>query len=113
MRIVNSDEFSLLDPLQTPVDHRHLLSGSFDDQGNIFASLNILGRIALVNTQLIGVLNQLGRISTSLVSYEKTLARRQRSQHFKRLAEESSAFRAATESQSLDSPLLPPSRFEP
>ena len=102
MRILTYEEFLLSDPISNPVDHRPLLSKSFEQPRDTFASLSILAKIASANLRLIDVLSQLGRMSSSLASYEKTCARRQRSQHFKALAE-SSAYHAATASRSSDS----------
>lgn len=115
MRILNYDEFLQLDPLPLAIDPRPLLSGSSESQGNIFASLNILGKVTLVNARLIGVLTQLGQISSSLASYDRSLTRRMRYERLKqqsREAEECLASHADTESQSLLSPSPPTSDFE-
>ena len=114
MRILSSSEFLLSDPLplEVPTDPRHLLSGCLEDRETICASLSILAKITSANVRLIGVLSQLERISSSLVSYERSLARRQRLLDLKLRAEESLAYLAAMESPSSGSPSPPASVSE-
>ena len=105
MRVLNYDEFSLLGPLPLEIDPRPLLSGSLENRANTFASLNILGKVTLVNARLIGVLSQLVQISNSLANYDRSLTRKMHSAKLKKQwkeAEECLAFLADTESQSSD-----------
>jgi hypothetical protein len=102
MRVLNYDEFSLLGPLPLEIDPRPLLSECSEKQESIFASLNILGKVTLANARLIGVLIQLGHISNSLASYDRSLVRRMRYERLKQQskeAEEYLAYLADTESQ--------------